>query len=124
MVKKNMPGNAVVTHGERRRVIVEEFRESRLTQEEFCRQRGLKLCTFQSWLYRDGKGKKAKRTFQTAGKAPFLPIRVISKRHDERSIATSGEPVDVMLCSGHRIRVTRGFDAETLKQVVLALERL
>lgn len=35
--------------------LVADFKRSGLTQREFVRQRGLKLTTFQSWLYRRAK---------------------------------------------------------------------
>ncbi len=50
------------------RAIIDEFRQSGLTQAEFCQQRGLSLATFRKSLY--GSRPIAK----TAAVVEFLPV--------------------------------------------------
>ena len=47
--KRDQRGRRIV-RAERRRVLIEEYRESGLTQKAFCRREGINLNTFVGWL--------------------------------------------------------------------------
>ena len=107
-----------------------EWRDSGLTQPEFCRLRGVPLHTFRRRLYRPAPspGADAARpaTPPAGDRAPaFLAVRVVG---DDRPAPASaphpspGGPVEVILAGGRRIAVPLGFDAETLLRVIVALE--
>jgi hypothetical protein len=86
-----------------------ECEASGLNQREFCEQRGVPLKTLVRYVarYRREKGGSGPR---------WVAVEVPAKRGDavELSIVLVGE---------RRIEVRRGFDAETLRRVVMALER-
>jgi transposase len=52
-----------------------------------------------------------------AEQSTFIPIQVLA---DKDSAADAA--LEVLLVSGRRLRVPRGFDAETLRQVLVVLE--
>jgi len=88
-----------------------ECEASGLSQREFCEQRGVPLKTLVRYLSRH-------RREQTGGhqRPRLVTVEVAAKRGDpaELSIVLAGE---------RRIEVRRGFDAETLRRLVAALER-
>lgn len=89
-----------------------ECEASRLSQREFCEQRGVPLKTLVRYLARyrreqGGGGKQRPR---------LVAVEVATKRGNpaELSIVLAGE---------RRIEVRRGFDTETLRRLVTTLER-
>jgi hypothetical protein len=116
-------------------VFIDEWNASGLELPEFCRRRGLNRGTMQGWVYkparkraiekarRDGQIRRAK-TSQDAPSVPapaFLPVRFAEVT------APSPEPTDraaieVVVGAGRRIVVGPGFDPETLRRLVAALE--
>jgi hypothetical protein len=107
---------------------------SGLTIRQFCQQEGLVDHQFSWWrseLKRravDSKGTNKNRTktdgpvrrkksskWSTTTAANFLPV------HVESSLMPS---IEIVLGEPRRIRITRGFDAELLREVMLAVEQL
>ncbi len=116
-----------------------EWRDSGLTQPEFCQRRGVSLHTFRRRLYHpdarpatvDARRPAAARVVRPAappaGERPpdFLPVRVVGD--DLPSLVPAprpspGRPAEVILAGGRRIAVPPGFDAETLLRLIAVLE--
>ena len=92
--------------------IAAAYEVSGLGQAEFCEQRGVALKTLTRYLarYRRERGGK--------DEAPrWIPVEVADTHRDAAVIS-------VVLAGGRRIEVRRGFDAETLRRLVVALERV
>jgi len=82
-----------------------------LTWSELGEESRVPLSTLYKWnrrLKAQGAGGRRRRR--------FVAVRVMEP---ERS---AGEPLEVTLRTGHRVRVTPGFDAEHLRRVVAVLE--
>jgi len=97
--------------------LVAEYEASGLSKREFCRTHGLAISTLDA--YRSG------RRLGLAGR-PAQPPRWVAvelnpTRRTDPDAAPSG--LAVALSQGRRIEVGRGFDADTLAQLVSVLER-
>jgi NADH dehydrogenase FAD-containing subunit len=93
--------------------LVIEYEASGVTQAEFCRQKELPLKTLARYLTRYRK--------QTArGNQPQQSQRLVAV--EVAGAGNSGSELAVVLHGGLRIEVKRGFDATTLRQLVVALE--
>ena len=88
-----------------------EYEASGLTREEFCRQRDVPLKTLCRYVTRYRKQKEE-------GDQPQRFVEAELAGHT----GCSGELV-VLLSSGRRIEVKRGFDTGTLRQLVALLEQ-
>ena len=88
-----------------------ECEESGLSQREFCEKRGVPLKTLVRYLARYRRERRGKN--QTP---QWVAVEVGAKRGDAAELS-------IVLTSGRRIEVTRGFDVETLRRVVVALEQ-
>jgi hypothetical protein len=101
--------------------ILAEWRHSGLTQAEFCRRRGLALHTFRDWCYRRLPGRLSSDRPASPGATPqFLPVRLIATANEAPQHAHRS--IEILLEGGRRVAVTPGFDADTLRRVVDALE--
>ena len=89
-----------------------EYESSGLTRVEFCRQKDLPLKTLARYLTRY-------RRHTAGGNQPQQSRRLVAV---EVADPRSGSELTVVLQGGLRIEVKRGFDARTLRQLVLALE--
>jgi hypothetical protein len=93
--------------------VVAKYESSGLSQIEFCREQGLALSTLGRYRSRPerqvGAGSNALLAVEVCGRAP-APT-------DATSSALA-----VMLRSGRRIEVGRGFDTSALEQLVRVLE--
>ena len=98
------------------------YRASGLERSEFCRSHGMALST----LNRHMK-KQQKRQNAAEGNA-LEPRRLVAV--EVAATVASGTGVEpavtltVLLSNSRRVEVGRGFDAETLAQLVTVLERL
>ena len=92
--------------------IAADYEASGLGREEFCEERGVALKTLARYLtrYRRERGGKD-------GVPQWIPVEVTAKR---RELAV----LSVVLDGRRRIEVGRGFDTETLRRLVVALERV
>jgi hypothetical protein len=52
-----------------------------------------------------------------AEKAAFIPVQVVTD-----ALLTQASPLEVVLSDGRTVRVTAGFDAATLRQLLAVLE--
>jgi transposase-like protein len=104
------------------------WRRSGQSVRDYCVAKGLSQPSFYAWRRtlseRAGRGRaQAERggspTSNTAlaGVASFVPVRLVE---DTPSPGT----VEVVLRGGRLVRVTAGFAADTLREVVAALEEL
>ena len=98
-----------------RRVITEQERGD-LTQGEFCAKRGLELETFRNWKYRLARGERRDKVARPEAPVRFVPVRIV----DRADNVASG--VELALAGGRVVRVARGFDVETLRRLVEAIE--
>jgi len=96
--------------------LVAEYEASGLGRTAFCQQRGLSLSTLARYR---------KRPQHTAGGIAegkrWLAVEVSS-----RAVITGGERasgVAVVLAGGRRVEVGLGFDADTLKRLLVVVER-
>jgi hypothetical protein len=97
------------------RGVLEAWRKSGQSLEAYARGRGLVPQRLHWW--------KKKLRFGTAtnkGRAlALLPVQVVESRADARR----GEPVTVLLRSGHMLKVGRNLDESAFARVVALLER-
>jgi transposase-like protein len=91
--------------------LVAEYEAGGLSREDFCRKHGLALSTLARYQRRREQGQD-----ENAGPSRWLAVE-LSGAHPA---GASG--LAVVLASGRRIEVGRGFDANTLEQLVSLLE--
>jgi hypothetical protein len=96
--------------------ISDEFRQSGLTQAEFCRQRDLSLQTFRKYLY--GSRPIAK----TTPVAEFLPVT--TPIPSPQAPRCEPDSLVLILADGRRVAVAPGFDSQTLKRLIETIEGL
>jgi lambda repressor-like predicted transcriptional regulator len=108
--------------------VVSEWRASGLSQMEFCRQRGISDRALNNWLYKSPYRERVARILAARSQGDahaetprFLPVSVLAatRATDAQAVCAA---IEIVLPSGPRIAVTPGFDAETLRRVVAALE--
>lgn len=85
------------------------WKKSGLSLEKFALERGLVPQRLYWW-----KRKLLAKDAQLPKATALLPVRVVEPRR--------GEPVTVLLRSGHMVKVGRGFDEEAFARVVAVLE--
>ena len=88
-----------------------ECEQSGLSQREFCEQHGVPLKTLVRYLARYRREQRGKNQTRQ-----WVAVEVGAKRG-------AGAELSIVLVGGRRIEVTRGFDVETLRRVVIALEQ-
>ena len=87
-----------------------ECERSGLSQREFCEQRGLPLKTLARYLTRYRREQSGEHQ-----KPKWVAVEVAAMRIDPGELS-------IVLPGGCRIEVRPGFDAETLRRLVAALE--
>ena len=117
-------------------VLIDEWNASGLNLTEFCQRRGLSRGTMQGWVYKPALKRAiedarrgaiitvAKSSQADASSVPppaFLPVRLVEATAPPPE-AKSHAAIEVILGGGRRILVGPGFDPQTLRQVVAALE--
>jgi hypothetical protein len=107
----------------RRLALINDFQRSGPTHAEFCRRREVSLRTFRERLY----GQKA--LAPAAGRegdsvalepARFLPVTL--EPDGDLPPAPPADPPAIILPGGPRIAVGEGFDPETLRRPIDAIE--
>lgn len=102
-------GNARDLQKERQwRQWLREWRSSGGSVREFCARRGLAEASFYGW-----RRELAKRD---GARAAFVPVHVVAEA------APPARVLEVVLSGGRTVRVSPGFDAATLRQVLAVLE--
>jgi len=97
------------------RGVLEAWKRSGLSVEKYARSRSLVPQRLHWWKQKLGFGAAADERRGLA----LLPVRVAEARIDGRR----GEPVTVLLRSGHMLKVGRDFDEGAFARVVALLER-
>jgi len=120
-----------MTSGPRRRsaaewqALIEEWKKSGKTREEFAGSKGLIVRTFVWWISELDRRARGARMENTPA-VPFLPVRVVTETSSElipvaaASAATAS--LELVLGSGRTLRVPVGADTSWLARVVVALE--
>jgi hypothetical protein len=93
------------------------WEQSGLSQREFCSRHRLSLSTFTLWRRR----LRAGTGLAVAGPAPFpVPVEIVPLPGGHRLQA---DPLVLVLSGGQfRLEIPDGFRAETLRDVIIALE--
>ena len=91
------------------RAVIAAWKKSGLSVEQFARERGLVPQRLYWWR----KKLETKDAASTSTMA-LLPVKVVEPRR--------GEPVTVLLRSGHMLKLGRDFDEVALARVVALLE--
>ena len=131
-VSSRAPEAAATPRREYWRVQVEECRRSGLSQVEFCRRRGIATGTLSFWksILTRGVGRGASPatsgTARLAARPAFVPVRITASRSPHGVAEPGGLPggggeLEIILDSGHLVRVRGRVDAEWLGQVLGAV---
>ena len=102
--------------------IVSDFRRSRLTQAEFCRQRNISLASFRYHFYKPLSPKPAPSDARSSASPDhhFLPVTILP---DAVLSSTACQPhLELILSNGRRIAVAPGFDTQTLRRLIAVVE--
>lgn len=92
--------------------LMQAYEASGLSRVEFCQREGLSLATLARY-------RKRRRESQGEQRNPGAWVRVEVAQAE----VSPASMLAVVLATGRRIEVSRGFDAETLRRVVELLER-
>jgi hypothetical protein len=96
------------------RGILEAWRRSGLCVQQFAEQRGIVPQRLRWWKHKIDAGEKP--LAESAAPA-LLPVRFKAAATRSR-----GEPVTVLLRTGHMLKVSHGFDEDAFARVVALLE--
>lgn len=104
--------------------LVTEYLAGGLSREQFCRGKDLPVKTLERYVtryrrQRSGSGAQVEGGVKAAGAGEgprFVAVEVAGQDAGGRTLA-------VLLTGGRRVEVGRGFDEETLRRLVAALER-
>jgi hypothetical protein len=115
-------------------VLIDQWRAGGLSLPVFCERNGIRPGTMQNWVYKPAL-KHAVENARRAAQPPceaqtetaevvdptpaFLPVKLAEVATTEPKEHAA---IEVILREGRRIRVPRGFDPDTLRQVVATLE--
>jgi hypothetical protein len=102
------------------RRLIAEWRRSQLNIRAFCEERQLSEPSFHAWrrtLAERAREQTARRRRQASREQlpAFVPLQVTPEVSDDAS------GIEVVLASGHVLRVRSGFDVETLRQLLAVL---
>jgi hypothetical protein len=93
-----------------------EYEAGGLSREEFCNQRNVALKTLARYVTRYRKQQAESNPQQNTQPQRWVAVELAGQ-------GGCGGELSVLLSSGRRIEVKRGFDASTLRQLVAVLER-
>jgi hypothetical protein len=103
--------------------LINDFRRSGLTHAEFCRRREISLHTFRKRLY--GQKALAPALGRKPKPVPLSPTRFLSVTLEpagELPPVPPTDPLAILLPGGRRIVVGKGFDPDTLRRLIEAIE--
>lgn len=89
---------------------IEHWRQSQLSQKEYCRQNEIIAHRFTYWKKRLGDKKSA---------TMFVPVPLV-----QNIAASSSSKIDLVIAGGFKIQIGPGFDSATLKQLIHTLRSL
>jgi hypothetical protein len=99
------------------RAVIAAWRKSGLSVEKFAEQRGLVPQRIYWWR------KKLEQPTKALVKTEALALLPVQVTKPPAPVRARGEPVMVMLRSGHVIKVGRGFDEEAFARVMAIMEQ-
>jgi len=104
------------------KTLLNDFRRSGLTQAEFCRRRQISLHSFRKHLYPPRPPRTASSDDRPAVPADphFLPVAILPD--PTPSITDPPAHLELILPNGRRIAVAAGFDPQTLRRLIAAVE--
>jgi len=119
-----MSGEAVAVHRRGRAEIARVaslYQASGLGRSEFCRRHGLALSTLNRYLQKQLQ-QQEHRGNDGVGRSPLVEVKLAAAV----SPACTGDPPGslMLLSKGRRVEVGDGFDDETLRRLVVVLDRL
>jgi hypothetical protein len=101
------------------RGVLEAWKKSGKGLEQYARGRGLVPQRLYWWKKKLGiSGARTK-----AEEVALVPVHVAQRSSEGIADSRRGEPVTVLLRSGHMLKVGRDFDEQTFGRVVALLER-
>ena len=95
------------------RGVLEAWRRSGLPLERFAKQRGLVAQRLRWWK---AKFERAENALAMTATPALLPVHLGTEQ------GRRGEPVTVLLRTGHMLKVSHGFDEDAFARVVALLE--
>jgi transposase-like protein len=100
--------------------IAAAYQQSGLNRSEYCRQHGLSLASLKRYLKstRDGLSDQSVGALCSAPAVSLIPVEVVDRPAAREASQTA---LYVELGGGLRIGVGAGFDAVTLRRLVVAL---
>ena len=108
--------------------VISQWRVSGLSQKEFCRRREISDRALNNWLYKSPYRERAARVLASRSQEDvraeiprFVPVAVVAAT-EAIDVRANSPAIEIVLGSGARIAVAPGFDGETLRRVVAALE--
>lgn len=118
---------------------IDDWKRSGLSLPKFCRQHGIKKGTMSGWVYkpalqraietarrgdeiRDNRPMKSKPAPTPTPSPAFVPVRLRELISPRRTEPIARSAIEVIVGAGRRVSVERGFDPETLRQVLVVLE--
>jgi hypothetical protein len=108
------------------RQVTDDQRRSGLTQAEFCRRLGLSLHAFRKHLYAPSPAPGAGPTPAApspADRTRLVPVTLVADPIAPESSPTA-DPLVLILDGRRRIAIAPGFDADTLRRLIEAIEGL
>jgi hypothetical protein len=96
------------------RTMVVRWQGSGLSVRAFCQQHGLSQPSFYSW--------RRSLTMRDAAAVQFAPVRIVPDLTPETGADTGRAGLELLLSTGHRLRVGVGFDGPTLQRLLALLE--
>jgi hypothetical protein len=119
-----MSGEAVVVHRRGRAEIARVaslYQASGLGRSEFCRRHGLALSTLNRHLKKQQQ--QEHRGNAGVGRSPLVEVKLAAAVSPACTVDRPGSLM-LLLSNGRRVEVGDGFDDETLRRLVVVLERL
>ena len=102
--------------------LVALYLSSGMGRSEFSRRHGIGLSTLSRHLKKRRIQQSESRS-KEVDRGRLLPVELATPVASIADAEVSGSPI-VLSINGRRVEVVRGFDAETLAQLVTVLERL
>ena len=98
------------------RGVLDAWHRSGISLESFAKQRGIVPQRLRWWRYKlEGAGQTAAAATTTDAPPALMPVRL-------KASAARGEPVTVLLRTGHMLKVAHDFDEDAFARVVALLE--
>ena len=93
-------------------MVLDTFKSSSLSVRQFCQEEGLSEASFYSWRKRLTKTQPSDIAQEEVKPKPFIQVSMPKTK--------SGE-LELVLASGHTLRIPSGMDRQTLTHVLSAL---